>query len=264
VQRFDVILATSPPPVALRLAARLGREFGIAWVADFRDPWAVRAPSPWWRWRRRVHTSRAAAIVAVNPALANHLAASLRRSVTTIYNGFEPDETPQGVNRVARRAVFLGTLSESTRLDGLYRALADVDGEFLHIGAHGQYDLKSRAAKAGLRRSIQTGYLPRTEALRQAATGLELTLPTKIFDYIGLGGPILHVGGPGATADALRKHHLGETMSADDVASLAQALVRLWSDPTRIPALLKSEFERSQQAERTARVLSDVLQDRKP
>jgi glycosyltransferase involved in cell wall biosynthesis len=269
--RPDVILATSPPPTSLRLAARVGKEFGIRWVADFRDPWTVRAPGPWRSWRRRIHASQAAAVTAVNPTLTAHLEQSLKRDVITIYNGFEPDEIPNGVQRVPRRAVYLGTLPKLGTMAAFFKALSQADGEFLHIG-HPSPNLAAFAQAQGLT-SVQTaGYLQRTDALRLAATGsvfitalevgLDLTLPTKVFDYVGLGGPILHLGSHWAMADFLSEHDLGEAVSATSPVTIATALDRIWSGPTPYSDELKSHFERKRQAERTAALLQDVLKSR--
>lgn len=266
-QRYDVMLATCPPPAALRLAANLGAQFHLPWVADFRDPWTVREPGAWRLWRRRVYTRSARAVTAVNPTLAAHLEASLDREVTSIPNGFEPDEIPTGVERVPRRAVFLGTLPEPEIMAPFFKALARSGGDFLHIGAPCAR-LGDMAKAEGLNRVEETGYLSRREALTRAATGsvfvtamapgLELTLPTKIFDYIGLDGPVLHLGSHRATAEFIAQHHLGESVPLD-VAAIGSALDRLWSAPRRLSAEVKRRFERLRQAERTAAILGDVM-----
>lgn len=269
--RPDVILATSPPPTSLRLAVRVGKEFNVPWVADFRDPWAVRTPGAWRSWRRQVYAGQATACTAVNPALTAHLNQSLKRDVITIYNGFEPDEIPKGVQRVPRRAVYLGTLPKPGTMAAFFKALSHADGEFLHIG-HPNPNLASIAGSQDLTRLEAAGYLPRGEALRRAATGsvfitalepgLNLTLPTKVFDYVGLGGPILHLGGHRAMTDFLSEHDLGEAASATSPDTIATALERIWSRTTPYSDELKSHFERKRQAERTAAILSDAVKGR--
>lgn len=267
----DVILATSPPPTSPRLAAHMGEEFGIPWVADFRDPWAVRTPGPWCRWRRRVYTRQANACSAVNPVLADHLAVELQRDVTTIYNGFEPDEIPFGVSRVPKRVVFLGTLPSLNTLAPFFKALAMVNGELLHVGVV-KPQLSEFAGTQGLARVTSAGYLSRREALQLAASGsafitalepgLDLTLPTKVFDYIGLGGPILHLGSHRAIGDFIRDHALGQAVPQDQPDAIAQGLERLWSYHASYSEQLKSRFERKRQAEDTEAMLSGVLKGR--
>jgi glycosyltransferase involved in cell wall biosynthesis len=264
--RFDAIAATAPPPVAHAVAAQLAREFGVPWVADFRDPWSVRRPGVWRRWRRRVYASSAASVVAVNDALCGHLSSSLRRPVRTLYNGFEPDEMPSRRPYAARRSLFLGTLSESTDLDVFYRALARLDGEFVHIGATQRYNLKQRAAASGLTRVTSTGYLPRARALREAADAgvyvlsvradLDLTLPAKVFDYLGLGGPVLCVGDRGAAAEFVRRHEgLGLCVPAHDEEAICRGLETLWQRSEPWPPARRRAYARPQLAGMLARIL---------
>ena len=262
----DLILATAPPPASHAIAAELARQFGIPWVADFRDPWGVRAPSFWRRRRRRRFLRSANTVIAVNETLQTHLKNSLLCPVHLLFNGYEADEMPADVTRVPRRAVFLGTLSEFNDFDTFFAVLARLGGEFLHIGATRRYDLAARAAAAGLTRARSTGYLPRAEALREAATGsvfllslkpdLELALSAKTFDYIGLGGPILCVGDRGAAADFLRaRKDLGRVVPAYDRASIQVALDHLWTDAPCVSDERRLEFARSQLTEKLARIL---------
>jgi glycosyltransferase involved in cell wall biosynthesis len=268
-ERFDVILATSPPPASLRLAATLGKEFSTPWVADFRDPWTVHPPGPWRSWRRRIYATQARVITSVNATLSAHLEAALGRKVSTIHNGFEPEEIPKDIQRVPRRVVYLGTLPELDTLAPLFSALSQTDGEFFHIGAPNP-DLPAFALSLDLKRVLSAGYQPRTDALRHAATGsvfitalergLALTLPTKVFDYIGLGGPILHLGSHHAMAAFMSEHKLGEAVSAN-ASAIALKLTRMWDKHAPYPDELKSRFTRKRQAEQTASVLMNVLKD---
>ena len=268
-ERFDLILATAPPPAAHAVASRLSRKFGIPWVADFRDPWGVRAPALWRRWRRHVYLKNAAAIVAVNDTLAAHLQRACRRDVATIFNGFDPDDMPAQTDRLERRVVFLGTLSEFNTFDALFAALARQNGEFVHIGLERAYDLRERARKAGLTRVVSAGYLPRAKALELAATAsvfalslkpdLELAVSAKTFDYIGLGGPVLCVGEQGALADFVRQRPtLGKVVDAHSEAAIGAALEALFSAEARYPLEERARFARPHLALELARVLDSA------
>jgi hypothetical protein len=115
----------------------------------------------------------------------------------------------------------------------------------------------------------QTGYLPRSAALREAATGavyvlslkddLELALPTKTFDYIGLGGPVLCLGEGGATVEFVRRHELGEVAPADDAQEIVRALEKLAERTGPYPETTRLEFTRRRQAERTAELLDAMI-----
>jgi glycosyltransferase involved in cell wall biosynthesis len=267
--RHDVILATAPPPVPHAVASTLSRRFEVPWVADFRDPWGVRAPAIWRHWRRSVYLRNASAVVAVNETLREHLQHCIRRPVTTIFNGYEADEMRTGAPKQSRRAVFLGTISEFNDLDVFFAALSDVDGEFVHIGAARRYDLEARTAAAGLKKVTSTGYLPRKDALREAATGslyilslkpdLELALSAKTFDYIGLGGPILCVGENRAMVEFLRDFgDAALVVPAHDRGALAAALNGFWERPRVIPEARRAQFCRAFLARQLADVLGSV------
>lgn len=268
-ERFDIVLATAPPPAAHAVASQLSRRFGIPWVADFRDPWGVRAPAFWRRWRRQVYLKNAAAIVAVNDTLSAHLQDACGRDVVTIFNGFDPDDMPEQADRHARRVVFLGTLSAFNTLDALFSALARLHGEFVHIGAERAYDLRERARQNGLTRVISAGYLPRARALELAATAsvfalslkpdLELAVSAKTFDYIGLGGPVLCLGEHGALADFVRSRPaLGKVVDADSGAAVESALAELFAAAPSYPPEERARFERPRLAAELARVLDSV------
>jgi hypothetical protein len=186
-----------------------------------------------------------------------------------VYNGYEPDEIPQHVTRVPRRAILLGTLSDFNDFQMLFRVLSNLDGEFVHIGVARRFDLISKAAQAGLSRVHATGYLPRADALRESAKGSvmlmslaneeHLTLPTKVFDYVGLGGPVLCLGDQGATAEFIEKiPGLGLSVPARDGDAIRKALETCWTDPNLVEQSLREEFTRAAQIRRLARVLDSA------
>ena len=269
--RHDLILSTAPPPVAHGVAAALSREFNIPWIADFRDPWARGAPVSWRRSRRAQLIESASDVVAVNHGLNAHLASSFGRPVHTVFNGYEPDEIPTPALRVPKRTILLGTLSDFNEFNMLFKVLAELDGEFVHIGASRSFDLAARAAACGLKRVRSTGYIPRKDALGETAMGSvlllslageeRLTLPTKIFDYIGIGGPVLCLGDSGATADFVNTiPGLGSSVPAGDEAAIRSALLALWSDPPRVAQEHLQKYTRTYQIKRLARVMSEVVE----
>lgn len=269
--RHDLILSTAPPPVAHGVAAALSREFNIPWIADFRDPWARGAPASWRRSKRAQLIESASDVVAVNDDLNEHLALSFGRPVHTVFNGYEPDEIPKPVESVPKRAVLLGTLSDFNEFDTFFKVLAELDGEFVHIGASRRFDLAARAAARGLARVRATGYIPRQDALGETARGSvlllslaeeeHLTLPTKIFDYIGIGGPVLCLGNRGATPAFINTiPGLGLSVPAGDESAIRSALLALWSDPPRIAQEHLKKYTRTYQIKRLARVMSDVVE----
>lgn len=270
--KHDLILSTAPPPVAHGVAAVLAREFKIPWIADFRDPWALGAPTMWRRYRRTQLVKSAADVIAVNDDLGAHLEASFRRPVHTVFNGYEPDEIPTRSERLPGRAILLGTLSDFNDFNMLFKVLAEAGGEFVHIGTSRRYDLAAKAAAAGLNRVHSTGYLSRRDALRELAKGSvmllslapeeNLTLPTKVFDYIGIGGPVLCLGDRGATADFVKQiPGLGLSVPPGDESAIRSALEKLWSGKPRVAEEHRLKFTRAYQIERLVRVMNSAVED---
>ncbi len=73
----DVIVATGEPFVLFRYACELSREFGVPWIADYRDPWSQdrgrrgkRISERWDARLERRFTRTASAVTTVNDFLA--------------------------------------------------------------------------------------------------------------------------------------------------------------------------------------------------
>jgi glycosyltransferase involved in cell wall biosynthesis len=124
-ERFDVIVATMSPFATAEAAAAVSQEFGVPWVADLRDPWALdeieQYPS---RWHRRVAVrnmgrclASAAVVVANTPDATHAMRTELPEvdpaRVVTITNGFDPAdfaEPPPGRDSKRFRIVHSGHL----------------------------------------------------------------------------------------------------------------------------------------------------------
>src|SRR5512134_2538814 len=93
--RFDVIVSTSPPEVTHFAAWRLTREFGVPWVADFRDLWYSDMRVGQFEWASSAMTviarrllRRAALAVTVSQGVADRLRSAVEVPVAVCYNGF--------------------------------------------------------------------------------------------------------------------------------------------------------------------------------
>lgn len=100
----DVVLATLSPFASTRAAEELGRELGVPWVADLRDPWALDEMMIYpTRWHRRAELRRmgralsgASAVVMNTPEATRALREAFpeipAERVATIPNGFDADD----------------------------------------------------------------------------------------------------------------------------------------------------------------------------
>lgn len=146
-QGIDLILSSAPPMSSHGLAARLSRESGVPWVADWRDLWtgnpAYRAPA----WRRLIDrrleqrwltgaggAGGAAGAVTVTPTLQRVLAAQVagRCEVALIPNGYdeadfeavEPTLHADGAFRVVHAGTLYGHQSPQPLLAAAEALLA--------------------------------------------------------------------------------------------------------------------------------------------
>jgi glycosyltransferase involved in cell wall biosynthesis len=107
--RPEIIYSTGPPHSVHLIAARLQRRHRIAWVADFRDPWArlpwastIQVDNPWGRrllgYYERRCVSCADAVVLNTRRMQQDFVDAYREQPRerfhTIYNGFDPDLIP--------------------------------------------------------------------------------------------------------------------------------------------------------------------------
>jgi hypothetical protein len=120
----DLILVSMSPFQDARIAAELAGEFGLPWVADLRDPWALDEFQIYrTAWHRREEVKRmesglatTAGIIMNTPVAKRRLIATFpalgKRPVTSITNGFDSDEFPQSDVRTRNmrfRIVHTGT-----------------------------------------------------------------------------------------------------------------------------------------------------------
>lgn len=210
---FDVIVATGPPWTALRVGARLAEASDARFVADFRDPWssgtgASRASfGSLLAGRFESKVLKAADLVLFNSgALAAASEPKLRARVVTVLNGSEmPRNKDRQVFLPERQLIFrhFGTLYGDRSLRPLLEALdtsewpdglspiveqfGSVSGSDL-LGAHGMCAQSSPAVP----------FSQVVEEMNRAAILVVVQpdrfrhqIPTKTYDYLCTGNPIL-------------------------------------------------------------------------
>ena len=97
--KVDVIIATGEPFVLFKYATQLSQEFGIPWVADYRDAWSqdkrrigMRISQGWEAGLERRFTASASAIVTVSAFVKDHLAQLHPGKASEIIpNGYDPE-----------------------------------------------------------------------------------------------------------------------------------------------------------------------------
>ncbi len=293
---FDAVLASGPPFSALVAAERIGRRLGVPVVSDMRDVWrdnvGVRWPTPlhrrFSRYLQRTVMFASAAVTAASPGIATEAREMGAVRVETIPNGFDPAEMPSrrpdpyGPLRIA----FLGRFSldvmdptpffeafAKARSGGSAAATAMLD--IVGPSAPWVGDLVERLGLAGAVK--YRGFLPYREALEVVARadvglmtvadrpGSEQLFPGKLYDYMGVGIPMLLVGpADGGAAALVREGRFGAVASHGDVDSIVRAIEGLadakahgrpLADPDHE---VVSRYDRLEQVGCLARLLDEV------
>lgn len=141
----DAIVATGPPFSSFLLGAKLAKKTGLPLILDYRDEWDIsnaywenkgqNSFSNWIQTRQQERVLRQADLVlATTPSSSAAIAgnASNKSRFTYIYNGFDPDDYPQSVNRNKEdfgkgtdrfRLSFIGTLWNLNSIEPVVTAM---------------------------------------------------------------------------------------------------------------------------------------------
>ncbi len=244
--RPDIILASSPPPTSLLVAARLSRLHGIPWVADLRDLWVDHQYYQQPGWRRFVETklerrvlASAADFITVSEPLADTLRVKYAKPTTVVLNGFDatdyPSESHVPFNNGCLRILYTGVVYEGKQDPSpVFEALRILGplAEKFRVVFHGVYlnSVREMIERYNLQGIVEVKNLvPYRESLKlqMEADILLLLLWTdqaqrgvytgKLFEYIGARRPILAVGPAGnVAAEMILKKQAG-VVTADPV-----------------------------------------------
>ncbi|HZP55926.1 MAG TPA: glycosyltransferase [Dehalococcoidia bacterium] len=279
-QRFDMIVATSPPEVSFLIARGLSARTGIPWIADFRDLWfrdmrlyQSRVAS-WLAGRvNRWMVKSASGLVTVSDGLRKRLSGYLGREALISYNGYFESQrcAPEAVSSVDQRIhmVYTGRLYPGKYdPEPLFRALTrlrEARDERVHricveFYGHEEPWLRSMIGRYGLESIVHIrGFVPYRESLaaQRAAdvilfldwTEAEGVLTGKLFEYLGSGRPILSLGRrkDSEAAKLIEETGAGVTLTSDEeIVSFLKSLVKEPVASTGSPA--NQRFSREEQA----------------
>lgn len=284
--RYDAIFATGRPWSALLIGVLLKRLTGKPLIVDFRDPWMTNPfrlqYSPMRNrlesWLERQVIQQSNIVIANTHELQEEFAKRFPlqppEKFMTLLNGFDPDDFGGAFESLTgtRNAVFTVTHTgflygkrdpmnflEAMRLCLEQGRIARDKVKVLLIGsAELPYSLTDYLCKAGLSDAIQLqahvpyreslDYLHQSDALLLLQPGTKTQVPSKLFDYIGVGKPILGISPlDGATSNLMVKHRLGIVADPDNVQGIAQALTKLyeaWCSQTLESIVDRKEFQR--------------------
>ena len=302
---ISLLFATAPPYSSAVIGWILQRLTGLPLVIDLRDPWTdnpyLLSPTAVHRrlnrWLERKSFAAAARLIVISPAmragvLEKHPALPADK-VTVILNGFDAEEFA-GTEPLERDpgfvTAYVGSLyahhQESIRaFCSAWSELAAENPAFrqdakLWLVGRCDPEIEEELASWETVNARILGYKRHGEAIRYLKTGSMLlllirdldprtdliTIPGKLFEYLGAGVPILMIGPEGDAADIVRGHG-GFVCRQDDGAGIRDAISRLYAAPPgwTAPASATAEvtcYDRRSLAMRLAAELDAIVSDR--
>lgn len=302
-EKVDVIYCTTPPHSSHFVAYLLAKCFRLPYVLDFRDPWYVNgsAISPVYKvralleletWAKQRIIRGAAKIICVSKGELDELRAEFPRlhagRFTCITNGYDPADLPENGTVAERSArlslIHAGTIYQGIAgefFDALRQLLADdpAIGQSIEVQLLGEIAYEYDAAV----RTLESAGIVKVHGLQPHARTLQLVhrsdvlvillggtrflpshLPSKVFEYLHAGKPILAIAAEGELTEIVKQSGLGIVVPPQSVDGVVEALRNLVADHaagrlTSVPnqSFIRS-FERAALAEKLARVLDEV------
>lgn len=282
---YDVVVV-SMPPITLALPALLGAfRHRARLVVDVRDvfPDIAIAMGQWKpdgfaarlsEWVVRRVYRRADLIVAVTPTALSQIAArgvdgtrlALARNAAEQIDG-----AARAVPSRSFTAIYAGNLGLATDVDLLLDAAKRVDADRITLRIVGDGALRAyvaeRVTREGIRNVALCASVPRFDAMRELASahvavvplrkGIEESVPTKLYDALAVGTPVIVAAAGEARREALDLHAF--TTPPGDAEALAAVLTRLsLMDSEELRAVGEAGRRRLQQRADRASVMVEL------
>ncbi len=264
-EEVNVIYSTSVPYTAHLIAYCLKKLRRIPWVADFRDPWTQRYLAPGGiRGKIEAFLERKVVefsdyVLTTTPATRNDFAkryATLPNSkFKVIWNGYDSEDfvdvKPIHYDRFT--IVFSGILYDSRNPEPFFQAISELiqerkftaqDINIIFIGDLGQsnaYYLQKFRLESVVR---HLGYIPHSEVIKYLLNASvllminnpskesqeNLSLPSKTFEYLGTGRPILSITPiPSMISEFMNLTGGGEIVSPEDVNGIKSTIYDMYA-----------------------------------
>jgi glycosyltransferase involved in cell wall biosynthesis len=251
--KVGALLTTGPPMTCHVIGLMLKALTGRRWIADFRDPWVLnreesgfpstafsRAAEAWLEKKTMLHAD---SVVFASDRMQAYLQKRypfLATKSAVILNGYDPSDFNGGPIDTCRRdrdaftLTHTGTIYLKRSAESLLRGLSELihDGriprERVRVNLVGLTPavVRERVTQLDLDDVVTVidfmnyqecvRLLRRSDVLLLFAQGQPLQIPTKLYDYIAVGKPILVFAEDGATRRA-RRHRLRDRRDATRV-----------------------------------------------
>jgi len=261
--QFQAVITTGPPHSLHLIGLELNRQFGIPWLADFRDPWSqweFLDTLPMLQIIRRKHAllerqvlKEADAVVTISPTFQRDLEKLSGRKIDLVTNGYDPADIPKdfvlqpkAANRL--HLIYTGIIDAIRNPLPLMQALKaefESEGEevsWTFVGKVSEQVQQQVQSDPWLQSHIHfAGYVPHHQVFNfySMADSLVLILtdtknakgniPGKLFEYLATGLPVLALGDPeGDSAVLLRQAGAGTVLGHGDLKGMRVKLRGLY------------------------------------
>lgn len=300
--KIDAIYTSSPPYTCALIGRSLKRKTGLPWVAGFRDPWTgfLTTPDRWFlpamidkALERSVFLESDAVECAwqgiIDDAHAKVPDAPLSK-FHHVPNGFDPADFPNVTYHRNERftITYTGSMYGRRTPKALLEALellqrrGELQPEHIVLRCVGRFgaEVQEMLENTSFASSIETvdyvphsesiGYLMRSEMslliVDDAKESAEI-VPGKVYEYLGVGRPILALSPAGSAIEQLiRETQAGFSRPQSDVEGLASDLLasyRRWQageEIAHVDADAVRKYERRESARQLARILDTLTQ----
>ncbi len=250
-QKIDAVITTGPPHSTHLIGLMLQKQFGVRWIADFRDPWTsifTNSFLPRTKLAKRTDKQledevlkRANCVTVIGPSMLKEFE-SRAQKIEVIWNGFDDTDVSE-VNPTVCNEIFtiryVGNLFASQAAPAFWEALAKMihsENASIKVEFTGRVDesIKQLISKLQLNNVVSYhDFVPHPEAVKLMcnADALLFVIPDvpdneriitgKIFEYLAAKKPILAFGNLAGDAAKLLDECSREAMCNYDDASSA-------------------------------------------
>lgn len=281
-EKIDLIFSSAPPYTTHLIGQRLQHHSGLPWIADFRDSWIGWFTTPQRRpflsralERKMEHTvlKKADTIIAVTKGVKNDLSSRhpecLDSRWRVLCNGFDPDdiEPIEPMQRPNDKIIitYTGTIVShhiplvlTKALEILHDKEPEVVKKFIFrfIGRMGD-PLKQQIKDSRVGHIFEfRSYMPHIRSIAYLKStdyclliiddipGSTAILTGKLFEYIGVGKPILALVPQGNAAELIEELNLGKVIDPKNAREISQVLRSIASHPLVIKSDKTYQYSR--------------------
>lgn len=258
-QKIDVVFTTSPNETTHLIGYRLRKHFACSWIADFRDPWIAKLNRPqrilpleiYERFLQKKVLFRADRITVAWPGIGRgffSLYPELKKKISVLSNGYdESDFTNLKTTQFSVfTTLFVGTLHQALKPESLFLALKKLLEKHPEMRTETQFLMVGRRDPFVDRLIFQNGLNGYVKVTKQVShkkcleycLGADILLfcvpdhdwiPSKIYEYMRVGRPILGVADPESDAfNVIRKNYRGECYASREPDSIARFIHNIY------------------------------------